>query len=971
MNFRSFTALFALVFLFSSASSVSFDNDIGLGLSLKKFQLNYDEKIVEKENDEAQIRVFPYFVTLGEPWNASVQTQEINITTLKDGTAGLSLIFPTALKEYKLEALSSSGKEEEAWVELDVVHAEEDGNHIYSVEDLTFFAEKTSMFRFSFLPSSPTVGGKYDIELWTTSPLGAKNEVLKLDPWFNYSFSYARPLYVQRASGSESDAVINISINTASLIAAGKMQGDCDDGVFTLSDNTTILNFSINSGCNTSNTIYWVRFPVLNTTNQTFFFWYGSSSASSYANESNTFAPFHLAFTAEEASGTARDRGRNNFTVVQSNFTYGNSTPYHGYYYSSDGTTRIGLDNSPVAPGNYSTVNYSECFSLKVTNPDSINRIIRASNQWSSPLYQYRYSPDPAPANQLIIYWAGYDANSNFPIADDVWRRICVLHNCQTQTIQAFADNQSILYAGSRACGDHDEDPLTIGFPDWPPLLGFYGLLDDWFIRTYDGAPPAPASYAVALGPEVEGGYNVVISSPSNTTYYFVPPILNFTAYSINTTTIPCNYSLDAGANTSVNVTNSSPFTAALGTLSHGQHNVSVTCYFSDIDAYKKENVFFTLNHGLTATYYDELNASPITANLSITNSTGASLNLPASLNHTIFFGNSSLPSGLLRLIASNTSYFSRTIADVCSVSSVSSCILSFYLLPTSADYILIQIIVVNSGGSPVENAVVEINKTIGGSSRLVSSQRTDSTGSASFVLNVLDSYIVRITHPSYTPFQTSFYADSTPKTFMLGATSGNFSLNFSENDFYGVARQFLPSSTLIFSNTTLSLNISLYANTTLTYSGWFVYLNDSILLNSSNSSSPTGSFQSFFFNPANQTGFIRVTAFWRLEGRNHVNETRTYSIFSPSLDWNATLERAFESARTAGLSGSALGLTAVVFSSLIAGALFWRGGAGWGVAGALAGFGLFSVLNFLDWKIFLLAAFAGLALLLWRRGGG
>jgi hypothetical protein len=65
-------------------------------------------------------------------------------------------------------------------------------------------------------------------------------------------------------SGSTlTDYDVLIEIDTASLIAAGKMQADCDDLRVTDSDMTTLLDYWIEGGCNTGSTQVWARMPSM------------------------------------------------------------------------------------------------------------------------------------------------------------------------------------------------------------------------------------------------------------------------------------------------------------------------------------------------------------------------------------------------------------------------------------------------------------------------------------------------------------------------------------------------------------------------------------------------------------------------------------------------------------------------------------------------------------------------------------
>jgi len=77
------------------------------------------------------------------------------------------------------------------------------------------------------------------------------------------------------------DFPVHIVMDTASLISAGKMQGDCDDIRIMNSSVTGELSYEIETGtCNTSETVLWVKIPALynSSTVNTVYVYYGNST---------------------------------------------------------------------------------------------------------------------------------------------------------------------------------------------------------------------------------------------------------------------------------------------------------------------------------------------------------------------------------------------------------------------------------------------------------------------------------------------------------------------------------------------------------------------------------------------------------------------------------------------------------------------------------------------------------------------
>lgn len=96
------------------------------------------------------------------------------------------------------------------------------------------------------------------------------------------SFSYRKPISITNNSGGNlTDYETLISVDTASLISAGKMQSDCDDLRLMDSDGVTPLAYWTESGCNTSATQIFTRIPSIPVAGKTVYMLYGNATAAS------------------------------------------------------------------------------------------------------------------------------------------------------------------------------------------------------------------------------------------------------------------------------------------------------------------------------------------------------------------------------------------------------------------------------------------------------------------------------------------------------------------------------------------------------------------------------------------------------------------------------------------------------------------------------------------------------------------
>jgi len=100
------------------------------------------------------------------------------------------------------------------------------------------------------------------------------------EAWYSSSWEHRRPISVGNTTGGAlSNTDVLITLDTATLISAGKMQSDCDDLRLVDSDDTTLLSYWIEGGCNTSTTQIWARVPSILSVGKTIFAYYKNSGA--------------------------------------------------------------------------------------------------------------------------------------------------------------------------------------------------------------------------------------------------------------------------------------------------------------------------------------------------------------------------------------------------------------------------------------------------------------------------------------------------------------------------------------------------------------------------------------------------------------------------------------------------------------------------------------------------------------------
>lgn len=120
-------------------------------------------------------------------------------------------------------------------------------------------------------------------------------------------WSYKRTITINNTSNATTltNYQISFTMDTQSLISTGKMLSDGGDIRIFDSDNTTSLNYWIESGINTTVTTIWVKAPSITANStKTIYLYYGNASATSQSNGDSTFLFF------DDFTGTTLDTNK-------------------------------------------------------------------------------------------------------------------------------------------------------------------------------------------------------------------------------------------------------------------------------------------------------------------------------------------------------------------------------------------------------------------------------------------------------------------------------------------------------------------------------------------------------------------------------------------------------------------------------------------------------------------------------------
>jgi hypothetical protein len=166
--------------------------------------------------------------------------------------------------------------------------------------------------------------------------------------WYDNSWLYRRSITVNNAGGTLTNEDVLITLDTATLVSQGKLQADCDDLRFVDSDDSTLLTYWIEAGCNTSNTEVWVRIPSLTTGSYIIYAYYDNSAATNA--QASWTGNFLLLADTSCPSGWTQD------TSYNTNFPYGATTSIGGTGGSESHTHATGTiytEENSTASGYY------------------------------------------------------------------------------------------------------------------------------------------------------------------------------------------------------------------------------------------------------------------------------------------------------------------------------------------------------------------------------------------------------------------------------------------------------------------------------------------------------------------------------------------------------------------------------------------------------------------------------------------
>jgi|GEM_PF-6758963 len=183
-------------------------------------------------------------------------------------------------------------------------------------------------------------------------------------------WSYRAPVTITGSGSEVSDYPVLVDVDTAGLVAAGKIASDCGDIRFTAADGSTLLSYWVQSGANTDSTKIWVKVQSIHSGGTTIYIYYGNPDASSQSNKQDTFNratdALKASYCLDENSGqTAGDTSGN-----------GNDGYIHGAAWTAGGR----FDSALGFDGVSDYVNCGNDPSLQINDEITLDAWVKSSS---------------------------------------------------------------------------------------------------------------------------------------------------------------------------------------------------------------------------------------------------------------------------------------------------------------------------------------------------------------------------------------------------------------------------------------------------------------------------------------------------------------------------------------------------------------------------------------------------------------
>lgn len=285
--------------------------------------------------------------------------------------------------------------------------------------------------------------------------------------------------------------------------------------------------------------------------------------------------------------------------------------------------------------------------------------------------------------------------------------------------------------------------------------------------------------------------------------------------------------------------------------LSYSEHKLLASWGSEPLGSETQQNT----SGNIVLNSYDQITGLGVITNITISNST-YSVQINNTQTYTADFVN--LPSGLVTIVFSNSSYYSTSIITTISNSSQT---INAYLIPLSNPYaIFVRFHTANPQGNVISNVLI----TLRISNNIIGSSLTDGSGIAGFYLVSTKSYNLTAEATGFDTVSQMIMPVLSDLYITLGGTSGITNFNFL---FANVTWYLTPDPRALFTNDSL-INFTINSvDGNLEWYGLALTYNETTIFNQTNYTNPTGGTILVIVNLTGRSGHVFAHPYFKKVG--------------------------------------------------------------------------------------------------------
>ena len=328
--------------------------------------------------------------------------------------------------------------------------------------------------------------------------------------WYDSNWSYCKSITLSRASGAVTNYQMKLLVGESSsatgedVDCGANCQADFDDLRFVTSDNSTVLDYWIESiSGSTPNQLatIWIEFNSIGTSATTFYMYYGNSTATAYSNISDTFIKGDDFEWGANSDNMSTSGGSITWSVPNGSATISTAQKYGG-------TRSARLNYGAAQPQLNASVTATDDTALSIRGYITSDNAYFHALIWGDATKRSYIWID---TNRHIYYYDTATRDTGSIVTNNVWFSLEIRNvNFTAGTYDLWFNGSAIKTGAAMAAGT--EYTNIVHFVSYNGAG--YGYIDNFIVRQYLATEPAWGSWGSAE--TVQAGNFAAVSSVVN-----------------------------------------------------------------------------------------------------------------------------------------------------------------------------------------------------------------------------------------------------------------------------------------------------------------------------------------------------------------------------------------------------------------------------------------------------------------------